>query len=56
MAANLGYVQILNGYFAVFELVHVPRERMPELTCWLSSPARARDQKNQEKLYQVHSH
>jgi len=27
MAAYLGYVQILKGSFAVFELVHVPREQ-----------------------------
>jgi len=27
MDAYLGYVQILKGYFAVFELVHVPREQ-----------------------------
>jgi len=27
MVAYLGYVQILKGSFAVFELVHVPREQ-----------------------------
>ena len=27
MGAYLGYVQILKGSFAVFELVHVPREQ-----------------------------
>ena len=27
MAAYLGYVQVLKGSFAVFELVHVPREQ-----------------------------
>ena len=27
MTTYLGYVQILKGSFAVFELVHVPREQ-----------------------------
>jgi len=33
MASYLRYVEVLKGAFATFELVHVPRDKMPELTC-----------------------
>jgi len=42
MAAYLEYVQVLRETFEVFELVHVPENRMSEQTCLQSSLVRAR--------------
>jgi len=47
MAAYLGYVQVLKGAFAVFELVHVPREQnaRADLLAKLASSSKGRRQR-----------